>query len=231
MIYQATPDYYNDVIAHRDHKYISKHRGRTGKWIYKYYSNKSKKAEKRAKQYRDELYNVANYQNMPVWAETPNIRKNYKDKAGRNLGLFEYRTADKFNTPLQRSGRPSSAGWDSGREGSKNVKTTKVTLPKKPKHGGYTSSSNASQTKKKVSTTRVGLNNASRKGYSSSTSGSQSKKSVETTKINRNKARLAREANFVTRKRKKNKRISGVGKGIGNSSAYTVTMPSRRKSN
>lgn len=126
MIYQATPDYYNDVIAHRDHKYISKHRGRTGKWIYKYYSNKSKKAEKQAKQYRDELYNVANYQNMPVWAETPNIRKNYKDKAGRNLGLFEYRTADKFNTPLQRSGRPSSAGWDSGREGSRNKKTTKI---------------------------------------------------------------------------------------------------------
>lgn len=126
MIYQATPDYYNDVIAHKDHKYISKHRGRTGKWIYKYYSNKSKKAEKQAKQYRDELYNVANYQNMPVWAETPNIRKNYKDKAGRNLGLFEYRTADKFNTPLQRSGRPSSAGWDSGREGSRNKKTTKI---------------------------------------------------------------------------------------------------------
>lgn len=126
MIYQATPDYYNDVIAHRDHKYISKHRGRTGKWIYKYYSNKSKKAEKQAKQYRDELYNVANYQNMPVWAETPNIRKNYKDKAGRKLGLFEYRTSDKFNTPLQRSGRPSSAGWDSGRTGSRNKKTTKI---------------------------------------------------------------------------------------------------------
>lgn len=126
MIYQATPDYYNDVIAHKDHKYISKHRGRTGKWIYKYYSNKSKKAEKQAKQYRDELYNVANYQNMPVWAETPNIRKNYKDETGRKLGLFEYRTSDKFNTPLQRSGRPSSAGWDSGREGSRNKKTTKI---------------------------------------------------------------------------------------------------------
>ena len=39
--YQATPDYYRDVIQHyykskKNHKYISKHKGPSGKWVYVY---------------------------------------------------------------------------------------------------------------------------------------------------------------------------------------------------
>lgn len=120
---------HSDYIEHwgkANHKYISKKRGPSGKWIYKYYKNKSKKLERNAKKYRDEIYNVENYQNMPVWAETPNIKKDYENKPGRKLGLFTYRTINEYGDALQRSGRPSSYGWDSGSEGSKNTKTTKV---------------------------------------------------------------------------------------------------------
>lgn len=34
--YIATPDFYNSFIAHRDHKYISKHKGKDGRWVYVY---------------------------------------------------------------------------------------------------------------------------------------------------------------------------------------------------
>lgn len=34
--YIATPDFYNDFIAHKDHKYISKHKGKDGRWVYVY---------------------------------------------------------------------------------------------------------------------------------------------------------------------------------------------------
>ena len=42
--YQSTPDYYRDVIQHgwakdatsRVHKYIERHRGKNGKWVYVY---------------------------------------------------------------------------------------------------------------------------------------------------------------------------------------------------
>lgn len=37
--YTPTPDYYNEVICHKDHKYISKHKGPSGKWIYVYKKN------------------------------------------------------------------------------------------------------------------------------------------------------------------------------------------------
>ena len=36
MIYQSTPDYYNDFIAHKDHKYINKYRNASGRWVYVY---------------------------------------------------------------------------------------------------------------------------------------------------------------------------------------------------
>lgn len=36
MIYQSTPDYYNDFIAHKDHKYIDKYRNASGRWVYVY---------------------------------------------------------------------------------------------------------------------------------------------------------------------------------------------------
>lgn len=35
MIYQSTPDYYNDFIAHKDHKYINKYQ-KNGRWVYVY---------------------------------------------------------------------------------------------------------------------------------------------------------------------------------------------------
>lgn len=37
--YQSTPDYYNDYISHANHKYIDKHMGKNGKWIYTYAKN------------------------------------------------------------------------------------------------------------------------------------------------------------------------------------------------
>lgn len=36
MLYQSTPDYYNDFIAHKDHKYINKYRNASGRWVYVY---------------------------------------------------------------------------------------------------------------------------------------------------------------------------------------------------
>ena len=36
MMYQATPDYYNDFIAHNNHKYLRKYLGPSGKMIYVY---------------------------------------------------------------------------------------------------------------------------------------------------------------------------------------------------
>lgn len=49
--YQATPDYYRDYIEHgwlknqaaKVHKYISRWRGKNGKWVYKYKENINKK--------------------------------------------------------------------------------------------------------------------------------------------------------------------------------------------
>ena len=39
MIYQSTPDYYNDFISHANHKYIDKYMGKNGKWVYVYKRN------------------------------------------------------------------------------------------------------------------------------------------------------------------------------------------------
>lgn len=36
MIYQSTPDYYNDFIAHASHKYINKYKSKSGRWVYVY---------------------------------------------------------------------------------------------------------------------------------------------------------------------------------------------------
>lgn len=136
QMYQSTPDYYRDVIQH-GHKYVEKHRGPSGKWVYKYNRWKSQRAEKNAKKYRDKLANTQmqnffdrNYKDgIDPYVETTNIKGNYKNRADRHIGTFTYRTTgDKWNPdePLKRSGRPSSAGWDSGRIGSKSVKTTSV---------------------------------------------------------------------------------------------------------
>ena len=38
MIYQSTPDYYNDFVSHANHKYINKYMGKNGKWVYVYES-------------------------------------------------------------------------------------------------------------------------------------------------------------------------------------------------
>lgn len=35
-MYQSTPDFYNDYIAHRDHKYINKYKSKSGRWVYVY---------------------------------------------------------------------------------------------------------------------------------------------------------------------------------------------------
>ena len=40
--YQATPDYYNDFIAHKDYKYIRKYIGPSGKTVYVYKGTKKK---------------------------------------------------------------------------------------------------------------------------------------------------------------------------------------------
>lgn len=39
MIYQSTPDYYNDFVSHANHKYIDKYMGKNGKWVYVYKRN------------------------------------------------------------------------------------------------------------------------------------------------------------------------------------------------
>ena len=36
MIYQSTPDYYNDFISHASHKYIRKYQNQSGRWVYVY---------------------------------------------------------------------------------------------------------------------------------------------------------------------------------------------------
>ena len=36
-MYQSTPDFYNDYIAHeRSHKYINKYKNKSGRWVYVY---------------------------------------------------------------------------------------------------------------------------------------------------------------------------------------------------
>ena len=35
-MYQSTPDYYNDFIAHANHKYINKYKSKSGRWVYVY---------------------------------------------------------------------------------------------------------------------------------------------------------------------------------------------------
>lgn len=44
--YQSTPDYYRDFISHADYKYISKHRGPSGKWVYVYNNESQRSAYK-----------------------------------------------------------------------------------------------------------------------------------------------------------------------------------------
>ena len=44
--YQSTPDYYRDYISHADYKYISKHRGPSGKWVYVYNNESQRSAYK-----------------------------------------------------------------------------------------------------------------------------------------------------------------------------------------
>ena len=36
MIYQSTPDYYNDFISHASHKYLRKYKNQSGRWVYVY---------------------------------------------------------------------------------------------------------------------------------------------------------------------------------------------------
>ena len=126
--YQSTPDYYNDFISHASHKYISKHKSLSGKWVYKYYKNKSTKLGNKASQYRDEIWNYGGVSGkMNPLIETTNIKGDYKSP-GRSLGVFTYRTVGSGvnQQPLVRSGRPRSYGFDSGSEGTKTPKTTKI---------------------------------------------------------------------------------------------------------
>lgn len=60
--------------------------------------------------------------------ETVNIKGDKKD-AGWRMGSVTYRTTGNKWEPfqaLERSGRPRSHGYDSGSEGSRSVKTTKI---------------------------------------------------------------------------------------------------------
>lgn len=58
--YTATPDFYNDYIAHKEHKYIERYKDKNGKWQYRYKSNNQKKAYKDRKNQIKEARELAN---------------------------------------------------------------------------------------------------------------------------------------------------------------------------
>ena len=95
----------DEFIEHRDHKYLSKYKGPSGKWIYKY---KSKIQELRARINRKRL----GLKPDQIW-----------DSKDPTYGDFD-------NPVRYDKGKANSR---SGQTGSKNVKTTKVNYKKKKK--------------------------------------------------------------------------------------------------
>jgi hypothetical protein len=106
----------DEYIEHLDHKYISKHKGKNGKWIYKYKSKIKEKLTKvgRAITFRD---------NRDITNGGEGIYKQ-----GYARWWNDRKTAYKINA--EGSGK---ANFLSGQTGSKNVKTTKVNSKKKKK--------------------------------------------------------------------------------------------------
>lgn len=91
QIYQATPDYYNEYISHskENHKYIDKHMGKNGKWIYTY--------ERPKKSYRESvnpyvaLDEAATYTRKKISEGSRNLKKTIK-KAWKNSNVYKIAT-------------------------------------------------------------------------------------------------------------------------------------------
>lgn len=143
--YQSTPDFYRDYIEHgwlkdqaaKVHKYISRWRGKNGKW---YYSYKSKAQEQIAKLRR----NIGEDGRLISRAGDIHRTKDgiYTSEDRRNKSGYQY------------SNHKTSQGYthsraDFGDIGSRVVKTTKVSskISRKPKKKGNLTSRGYSNSK------------------------------------------------------------------------------------
>ena len=123
----------DEYIEHLDHKYISKHKGKNGKWIYKY---KSKIQELGAKIRRRKagITDPEEISNTYRSQITGNIRTYAKgdrlgNPGGKQFHSFKTGTRVKEGVTMYRQGQTPYWNWN-------EVKTTKVSpkVSRKPKN-------------------------------------------------------------------------------------------------
>ena len=130
--YQATPDYYRDIIQHgildKAHKYIKKYMGKNGKWVY-VYKNKLSDLNVRAKRWR------AGYDKESISEDIKSSSKMYQKPYKNGRAYLAY-LSGKATSYSGQKGSKLNSGIAAGRRRTKYWNKTKTNLSSK----GYSNS-------------------------------------------------------------------------------------------
>ena len=194
--YQSTPDYYRDFISHANYKYISKHRGPSGKWVYVYknesqrsaYKDRKKQIQESREQTEFDAYKRDRDQKERRKYAYPDRARQVKegrDRAKSKYGLRSYKGTDFYRW------RANAEGWKD--HSSKQMKTlarrTGSTIGGDNEVGRRTL--NARINAKRKHSARIAVESTT-KGYGKSST-QPSKKALEIRERNRKAAERARK--------------------------------------
>lgn len=122
MIYQSTPDYYNDFVSHANHKYIDKYMGKNGKWVYVYKRNPYEAMNDGMNNLRSGARRTA--KKAAIGALAVNNRFNtYMNKKAKKAALGALALNSRFNSYMNK--KAASAGKKIAGETSKAYKSAK----------------------------------------------------------------------------------------------------------
>lgn len=124
MIYQSTPDYYNDFISHANHKYIDKYMGKNGKWVYVYKTPKNPYVEMHEGMQRLQGGLGRTAKRAAIGALSANNQFNkYMNKKAKNAALNVLSANNRFNKYMNK--KAASAGKKVADETSKRYNSAK----------------------------------------------------------------------------------------------------------
>lgn len=205
MIYQSTPDYYNDFISHeRSHKYIDKYKGKNGRWVYVYsrknpYEAMNEGMENLRKGVRGAARTAA------VGALYANSKfNNYMNRKAKKAAGYALKKNAQFNNYM--NGKVTSAGKKVGSEVSRIGRRAASSVTKPV--------SAAKKNAKSMYNTAAGKA-SSAYGSAKSTYGkasSAAKKTYNSAKSTYNKASKATKNTYNSAKNKYNSAVKAVNK-------------------
>lgn len=128
-MYQSTPDYYNDFIAHGNHKYIDKYMGKNGKWVYVYKKNPYEAMNEGMENLRGGARRTA--KRAAIGALSANNRfNNYMNKKAKNAALTALSKNNQFNKYMNSkasdAGKKVAGATSSAYKSAKNRATSEI---------------------------------------------------------------------------------------------------------